>query len=93
MSVLNRYVPGIAEYIVAAEVSSPMDLEEKYGVKGGHLHHGEHAIDQLVVRPVPECPRYATPFDGLYLCGSGSHPGGGITCAPGALAARAMLSD
>ena len=93
MSVLNRYAPGIAEYIVAAEVSSPEDLEERYRVPGGHLHHGEHAIDQLVVRPVPECPRYVTPFEGLFLCGSGSHPGGGITCAPGSLAARAMLAN
>ncbi len=93
MSVLNGYAPGIEQYIVAAEVSSPVDLEDRYGVTGGHLHHGEHAIDQLVVRPVPECSRYRTPFEGLFLCGSGSHPGGGITCAPGALAARAMQGD
>ena len=91
MAVLSRHVPGIEQYVVAAEVSSPADLEERFGVTGGHLLHGEHAIDQLVVRPVPECARYRTPFVGLFLCGGGSHPGGGITCAPGSLAARAML--
>ena len=93
MAALNRYAPGIEQYVVAAELSSPADLEERYRVTGGHLFHGEHAIDQLVVRPVPECSRYLTPFEGLYLCGGGSHPGGGITCAPGALAARLMLAD
>ena len=70
---------------------SPLDLEAAYGVSGGHLFRGEHATDQLVVRPTPECAAYRTPFEGLFLCGSGSHPGGGITCAPGALAAHTML--
>ena len=90
LAVLARYAPGIEQYIEAVELASPADLESHFGVTGGHLYHGEHAIDQLVVRPVPECARYLTPFAGLYLCGGGSHPGGGITCAPGALAARAM---
>jgi len=70
-----------------------IDLETTYGVSSGHLFHGEHATDQLAVRPTPECAGYRTPFDGLFLCGSGSHPGGGITCAPGALAARTILGS
>ncbi len=88
---LARYAPDLEAAIVGSEVLSPADLESRYGLSGGHLHHGEHSTDQLVVRPTPECARYGTPFEGLFLCGSGSHPGGGITCAPGALAARTML--
>jgi phytoene dehydrogenase-like protein len=88
---LSEYAPGIEGAIVGHQVLSPSDLEAVYGVSGGHLFHGEHATDQLAVRPAPGCTRYRTPFAGLFLCGSGSHPGGGITCAPGALAARAIL--
>ena len=87
LRVLECYAPGIAQSIVSSEVLSPADLKRRYGLTGGHIHHGEHALDQLLIRPVPECARYATPISGLFLCGSGSHPGGGITCAPGALAA------
>ncbi len=91
VSSLSRYAPDLEDAIVGSEVLTPADLETRYRITGGHLYHGEHSIDQLVVRPTPECARYTTPFAGLFLCGSGSHPGGGITCAPGALAARAML--
>jgi phytoene dehydrogenase-like protein len=91
LDALAAYMPTIRQALVAAAVASPVDLERTYGVTGGHLYHGEHAIDQLVLRPTPECARYATPFEGLYLCGSGSHPGGGISCAPGALASRTLL--
>jgi phytoene dehydrogenase-like protein len=62
----------------------------RYGLTNGHIMHGEHALDQLVLRPFAECSRYQTPIHGLYLCGSGSHPGGGITCCPGALAASVI---
>ncbi len=91
IDVLESYLPDLRQSILGAQVQSPVDLERTYGVSGGHLHHGEHATDQLVLRPTPECARYATPFRGLFLCGSGSHPGGGITCAPGALATQAIL--
>lgn len=90
---LEKYAPGIAPTIVGKEVLSPKDLEERYGLWGGHLHHGEHAADQLLMRPTPECARYATPVEGLFLVGSGAHPGGGVTGAPGAFAARAMLEN
>jgi phytoene dehydrogenase-like protein len=91
VDVLAEYAPGIRQAVVGRQILSPADLEERYGVSGGHLHHGEHSTDQLLSRPTPECVRYRTPFPGLFLCGSGSHPGGGITCAPGGLAARSIL--
>ena len=91
LDTLGAYMPDLRRHVVATAVQSPQDLEKVYGVTGGHLFHGEHATDQLVLRPTPECARYTTPFRGLFLCGGGSHPGGGITCAPGALATRAML--
>jgi phytoene dehydrogenase-like protein len=87
---LARYAPGLPGKIVGREVLTPVDLEERFGLVQGHLHHGDHALDQLLLRPAPECARFATPIPGLFLCGSGSHPGGGITGGPGALAARAI---
>jgi phytoene dehydrogenase-like protein len=93
VSTLECYAPGVSRAIVAREVLSPLDLEARYGLVAGHLYHGDHSLDQLVLRPVLECARYGTPISGLYLCGSGSHPGGGITCAPGSLAAAAILQE
>jgi phytoene dehydrogenase-like protein len=88
---IEQYAPGIRSLIVGKEVLTPEDLENRYGLDEGQLYHVEHAADQLLVRPTYECARYATPIAGLFLCGSGSHPGGGITCAPGALAVDAMI--
>jgi phytoene dehydrogenase-like protein len=90
---LAQYVPDISSMIVGSEVLSPVDLEKRYSLTNGHIFHGEHAVDQLITRPVPSCARYATPIDGLYLCGSGSHPGGGITCMPGYLGAKMILEN
>ncbi len=90
---LAHYVPDIASMIVGSEVLSPLDLEQRYSLTNGHIFHGEHAVDQLITRPIPSCARYATPIDGLYLCGSGSHPGGGITCMPGYLGAKMILEN
>lgn len=92
VEILGRHDAGLPGSVVGRQVLVPVDLEQKYGLHGGHLHHGEHALDQLLVRPTPECVHYRTPIKGLWLCGSGSHPGGGLTCAPGELAARAMLA-
>ncbi len=92
VATLAEHAPDLERLIVGREVLSPADLEARYGLTGGHLHHGEHELDQLLVRPAPGCTGYRTPFEGLYLCGSGSHPGGGLTCAPGALAARTILA-
>jgi phytoene dehydrogenase-like protein len=90
---LERVAPGTKQRIVAREVLSPADIERRFGLSGGHIHHGEHALDQLLfMRPTPDLAHYATAISGLYLGGSGSHPGGGVTCGPGALAAQAMLA-
>jgi phytoene dehydrogenase-like protein len=91
LEILERHAPGIGSTVLARRVLSPADLEARYGLWGGHLHHGEHALDQILIRPIPECAGYKTPVPGLYLCGSGAYPGGGLTCAPGALAAAAVL--
>jgi phytoene dehydrogenase-like protein len=92
VAALGRHAPGVGERLVAREVLAPPDLEARYGTTGGHLHHGEHALDQLfALRPAPCAARYATPVPGLFLAGSGSHPGGGVTALPGWLAAGAML--
>jgi phytoene dehydrogenase-like protein len=92
IEVLESVAPGTRDAILAREILSPVDLEERYGLTGGHIHHGEHALDQLLfMRPTPALAQYATPIGGLYLGGSGSHPSGGVTCQPGALAAQAIL--
>jgi len=88
---LELYSPKITDSVVGMEVLSPADFEERYTLTEGHIYHGEHFVDQLVTRPIPSCARYSTPVSGLFLCGSGSHPGGGITCAPGSMAAKAIL--
>jgi phytoene dehydrogenase-like protein len=93
VAALAVHAPDLPSRIVGREVLAPPDLEARYGAVGGHLHHGDHALDQLLVRPVPECARYRTPIEGLYLCGGGSHPGGGVTCAPGSLAAGVILGS
>lgn len=90
VNTLAEYSPGLAGKIVHRDVLSPVDLEERYGTTGGHLHHGEHALDQLVLRPSPEMARYDTPIEGLFLGGGGSHPGGGLTGLPGYLAATSL---
>ncbi len=90
---LARYTPSLAKRIVGREVLVPTDIEKRYGLTGGHLHHGEHFLDQLYsMRPNADCAGYATPIRGFFLCGSGSHPGGGLTCQPGKLAAEAILA-
>ena len=72
---LERHVPDLRERIVAMEVLTPVDLQRRYRTTGGHLHHGEHALDQMLfMRPTPETAHYRTPIRGLFLAGSGSHP-------------------
>jgi phytoene dehydrogenase-like protein len=91
----EEYAPGIAENIVARHVVTPADFEREYGLSGGHPMHGEHALDQFFAwRPLLGHARYRlAEIRGLYLCGAGAHPGGGITGGPGANAARAILAD
>jgi phytoene dehydrogenase-like protein len=89
---IDRYAPGFESTIVAREVITPLDLERTYGLSGGHIFHGELALDQLfVTRPLLGHARYATPIRNLYLCGSGTHPGTGLSGRSGALAAKEIL--
>jgi phytoene dehydrogenase-like protein len=89
---LAQYAPGIEGVIEHSQVITPVDLERAYGTSGGHILHGEPSLDQLfTMRPILGWAQYRTPIAGLFLCGSGSHPGGGITGAPGQNAAREIL--
>jgi phytoene dehydrogenase-like protein len=92
---LEAYAPGIAERVVARHVVTPADIEREYGLSGGHPMHGEHALDQFFAwRPLLGHARYRLAgIGGLYLCGAGAHPGGGVTGGPGRNAARAILAD
>jgi phytoene dehydrogenase-like protein len=92
IAVLEQHAPDVRQRIVASEVLTPADLETRFALTGGQLHHGEQALDQLLVmRPVASAARYRTAVPGLYLGGSGSHPGGGVRPTAGFLAAEAVL--
>lgn len=94
LETLEPHIPNLRSAAVGVEVLTPADLESRYGLTGGHIHHGEMTLNQqYVLRPAPGWGRYRTPIEGLYLCGSGAHPGGGITGAPGYNGARAVLED
>jgi phytoene dehydrogenase-like protein len=92
---LDVHAPGLSERVVERHVITPADLEREYGLSGGHPLHGEHALDQFFAwRPLLGHARYRLAgIRGLYLCGAGAHPGGGITGGPGRNAARAILAD
>jgi phytoene dehydrogenase-like protein len=91
---IERYSPGFARSVVAQQVITPLDLERRWGLTGGHAFHGELSLDQLVVaRPLLGWARYRTPVRQLYLCGSGAHPGIGVDGRSGLLAARAAISE
>ncbi len=93
LSTLERHAPGVRKRIISQELLTPADLEARFALTGGQLHHGELALDQmLVMRPTPSAARYATSVPGIFLGGSGSHGGGGVNCTPGLLAAQAALS-
>jgi phytoene dehydrogenase-like protein len=92
VAAIARYAPDFPASICAREIITPLDLERTYGLSGGHIFHGELALDQLfVARPLLGWSSYATPIRNLYLCGSGTHPGTGLSGTSGALAARAVL--
>ena len=94
IATLADYAPKVKELILGQRVIAPADLEAKYGFRGGHIHHGEMSLDQLFAfRPVIGCARYRTPVEGLYLCGAGTHPGGGLTGASGLNASREIIKD
>ena len=89
---LVEYAPGIREQVTAAELLAPPDLEQAFNLHGGHWHHGEYSLDQfMMLRPVPGAAQYATPVAGLYLCGAGAHPGGGVMGLAGRNAAAEIM--
>ena len=94
LAVLETVAPGIGRLVVARQVHTPADLERDLGMTGGHPLHGEPSLDQWFAwRPMLGYARYRMPLDGLYLCGSGAHPGGGVTGVPGRNAAREVIAD
>jgi phytoene dehydrogenase-like protein len=91
---VDRYAPGFAKSVLARQIHSPLDLERKFGLVGGDIFHGALSLDQIFsARPMLGYADYRTPIRGLYQCGSGTHPGGGVTGAPGHNAALEMLKD
>ncbi|MBN9221467.1 MAG: NAD(P)/FAD-dependent oxidoreductase [Mesorhizobium sp.] len=93
MAQLESYAPGIGGSVVHAELLTPDDIEARYRMPGGHWHHGELQADQMLIsRPVSGWSGYDTPVDGLFLAGAGSHPGGGVSGAPGLNAARRIIA-
>jgi phytoene dehydrogenase-like protein len=89
---LSAYAPGLRDSVQALELLAPPDIERLFRITGGHWHHIELALDQfLMLRPVPGAARYATPLPGLFLCGAGAHPGGGVLGLPGRNAARQLI--
>lgn len=94
VNTLAENAPNLRELILAQHVLTPLDLERDYRLRGGHIHQGEMSLDQLFAfRPVIGWAQYRTPIQGLYLCGSGTHPGGGVTGAPGFNASREIIRD
>jgi phytoene dehydrogenase-like protein len=93
-AIIARYAPNVPAAVIARRVLTPLDLERTFAITEGNIFHGDIALDQMFhMRPLPGWSRYRTPIVGLYLCGAGTHPGGGVTGAPGYNAARAVLAD
>jgi phytoene dehydrogenase-like protein len=92
LELIEEYAPGFRSLVEYRQVLTPLDLERRFGIAGGNIFHGEMSLDQMfVMRPVAGWARYRTPIKGLWLCGSGAHPGGGVMGAPGYNCAREML--
>jgi phytoene dehydrogenase-like protein len=94
LDTVDSYAPNFRRSVIARQVLSPLDLERTFGLVGGDIFHGQLSLDQIFsARPVPGYADYRAPIPGLYMCGSGTHPGGGVTGAPGHNAAHAILAD
>lgn len=91
---MTAFAPNFRESIIAYQALSPLDLEREYGLTGGDVLHGQYELHQLFsMRPHPDAAQHRTPVSGLYLCGAGAHPGGGVSGVPGRNAARVALRD
>ncbi len=94
INIIEEYAPNFRSRILHRQVVTPLDLERRFGLTGGNIFHGEMSVHQLFwMRPLAGWARYRTPLPGLYLCGSGAHPGGGVIGLPGYNAARELLKD
>jgi phytoene dehydrogenase-like protein len=94
INTVETYAPGFKASVIARQIHSPLDLERKFGLTGGDIMHGSMSLDQLwSARPILGNAAYRGPLEGLYMCGAGTHPGGGVTGAPGHNAAREILAD
>jgi phytoene dehydrogenase-like protein len=91
---MARAMPNLPDLVIGRQMLSPLDLETIYGLTESDIFHGRHDMDQLFsLRPHPKAAQYRTPVQDLYLCGSGAHPGGGVSGAPGYNAARRVIAD
>jgi phytoene dehydrogenase-like protein len=94
IATVDKAAPGFAASVIGRQIKSPLDLERDFGLVGGDIFHGKLTLDQLFsARPMLGHADYRGPIAGLYMCGAGTHPGGGVTGAPGHNAARAILAD
>ncbi len=94
VEIMNQYAPNFKDSILHRQVISPLDMEREYSITGGSLFHGRMSLDQMFhMRPVPGYANYRTPIKGLFLCGSGAHPGGGVMGTPGLNAVQEILKD
>ncbi len=94
IATMDEYAPGFASSVIARKALSPLDLERDFGLTGGDIFHGALTLEQMFsARPMLGYADYRGPLRGLYHCGAGAHPGGGVTGAPGYNAARAVLQD
>ena len=94
MDTLGQYCPNVAGAVEHIEVLAPPDIEDRFGLLGGNIFQGDMSPDQMFsLRPIPGYGDYRSPIDGLYLCGSGTHPGGGVMAVPGRNCASVVLGD
>jgi phytoene dehydrogenase-like protein len=92
INTLDLYAPNLSKSILDRQIVTPLEWQEEYQLTEGSIHHGQMGLDQLLImRPVPGWSRYKTPIENLYLCGAGTHPGGGVTGLPGYLAAQEVM--
>jgi len=91
---ISEHIPNIKKIIVGRQVLTPLDLEREFGLTQGNIFQGELSLEQLFfLRPVPGWAYYKTPVENLYMCGSATHPGGGIMAAPGRIASTVILKE
>jgi phytoene dehydrogenase-like protein len=94
LDTIEERVPGIRKLIIGKQVLTPLDIERRIGLSEGNIFQGELSLEQLFFnRPVPGFARFRTPVDGLWMCGSAAHPGGGLMGAPGRIAALELLGE